>query len=227
MMPDLDSIRLTPFQAAIFDMDGTLLDTEMFFKTIVYEVADELGYVMTHDIHRGMVGSSNEHTKLWLQHSYGKEFSYETFNNRCLEMIDVMGADGVPVKAGAIEFLREIRERGIPTAVATSSSRKHAHHHLASSGLIDLFDTIVTRDDVMNPKPDPEPYLLAAKRLGVDPTLCLALEDSNVGVRAAHAAGMQTIMVPDMVGPDEHIHRLGVSVMESLNHVHRAAFHGE
>lgn len=226
-MIDLDHSRLTPFQAAIFDMDGTLLDTEAFFKTIVYDVATEMGYEMTHAIHRGMVGSSNETTRLWLTDSFGPEFSYEQFNGRCIELIDVMGAEGVPVKPGVFEFVREIRSRGIPTAVATSSSHKHAHHHLESAGLMDLFDTIVTRDDVSNPKPDPEPYLLAATRLGVDPTLCLALEDSNVGVRAAHAAGMQTIMVPDMVGPDEYIHRLGVRVMESLHHVHRAAFLAE
>jgi beta-phosphoglucomutase-like phosphatase (HAD superfamily) len=82
----------------------------------------------------------------------------------------------------------------------------------------------VTRDDVVHPKPHPEPYLTAASRLGVEPERCLALEDSFSGVRAAHAAGMQTVMVPDLVVPTDEIHALGISVMESLVHVHLAAF---
>ena len=87
-----------------------------------------------------------------------------------------------------------------------------------------MFDTVVTRDDVVNPKPHPEPYLTAAARLGVDPLVCLALEDSHSGVRAAHAAGMQTIMVPDLVHPSEEIRALGIAIMESLDHVRQAAF---
>src|SRR5690606_38946113 len=118
----------------------------------------------------------------------------------------------------------ELRARGIPTAVATSSRNPHAEHHLGAAGLLELFDTVVTRDDVVNPKPHPEPYLTAAGRLGVDPGRCLALEDSHSGVRAGHAAGMQTVMVPDLVGPSDEIHALGVFIMDSLAQVQAAAF---
>ena len=121
--------------------------------------------------------------------------------------------------AARANCVAELHERGIPTAVATSSRNPHAQHHLGAAGLLDLFDTVVTRDDVVNPKPHPEPYLTAARRLGVDPLQCLALEDSHAGVRAAHAAGMQTIMVPDLVHPSEEIRALGIAVMESLDHV--------
>ena len=111
----------------------------------------------------------------------------------------------------------------MPRAVATSSRSPHAFGHLGRAGLLSLFDAIVTRDDVEHPKPHPEPYLKAASRLGVAPQRCLALEDSHSGVRAAHAAGMQTIMVPDLVSPTAEIERLCVAVMESLGHVHRLA----
>jgi HAD superfamily hydrolase (TIGR01509 family) len=131
---------------------------------------------------------------------------------------------GVPIKTGARELLMELRERNIPTAIATSSRAPHAQHQLAAVGLLDMFATIVTRNDVINPKPHPEPYLLAASRLGVDPLTCLALEDSPSGVRAAHAAGMQTIMVPDLVHPSAEIRALGIAIMESLDHVRLAAF---
>ena len=132
-------------------------------------------------------------------------------------------AETVPVKPGAIEFIEELKRRGVPMAVATSSRSPHAFGHLGRAGLLDLFNTVVTRDDVAHPKPHPEPYLTAAHRLGVAPASCLALEDSYSGVRAAHAAGMQTIMVPDLVPPSPEIEKLCVAVMSSLVDVHRLA----
>ena len=216
--------RLAPFEAAIFDMDGTLLDTEAVFRDIVFDVCTDLGFEMTHDVHRSMVGSSHERTQQLLVESYGVAFPYALFDEKCRVIMRERSHGGVPVKAGALEFITELRARGIPTAVATSSRNPHAQHHLSAAGLLDLFETVVTRDDVVNPKPHPEPYLTAARRLGVDPTRCLALEDSHAGVRAAHAAGMQTVMVPDLVGPSDEIHALGVFIMDSLAMVQAAAF---
>ena len=217
-------LRLSPFQAVIFDMDGTLLDTESVFRTIVFEVCDELGFPMTDDVHLSMVGGSHERTNQLLVEAYGVAFPYTLFDQRCRVIMGERSHGGVPVKPGARELVLELRERGIPTAVATSSRQPHAHTHLGAAGLLKLFDTIVTRDDVINPKPHPEPYLTAAQRLGVEPAHCLALEDSHSGVRAAHAAGMQTVMVPDLVHPSQEILDLGIAVMESLNHVRTAAF---
>ncbi|WP_354064455.1 HAD family phosphatase [Devosia sp. 2618] len=217
-------MRLAPFSAVIFDMDGTLLDTESVFKTIVFEVCTELGFEMTDAVHMSMVGSSHEHTNKLLIESYGVAFPYTLFDERCRFVMRERSHDGVPVKPGALQLVTELRERNIPAAVATSSRNPHASHHLAAAGLLDMFDTIVTRDDVTNPKPHPEPYLTAARRLGVDPLQCLAVEDSHVGVRAAHAAGMQTVMVPDLVHPSDELRALGIAIMESLDHVRLAAF---
>lgn len=215
---------ISPFSAVIFDMDGTILDTEALFKTIVFEVCTEIGVEMTDDVHRSMVGSSHENTQRLLLEAFGAAFPYTHFDERCRTIMIERSHAGVPVKAGAREFITELRERGIPAAVATSSRNPHAQQHLTAAGLYDLFDTVVTRDDVRNPKPHPEPYIMAAARLGIDPRQCLALEDSHAGVRAAHAAGMQTIMVPDLVGPNAEIHALGISVMQSMVDVHLAAF---
>ncbi|MGB3338718.1 MAG: HAD family phosphatase [Devosia sp.] len=224
MKPESNILRLAPFQAVIFDMDGTILDTESVFRTIVFEVCTELGFEMTDAVHMSMVGGSHEHTNRLLIESYGVAFPYALFDERCRVIMRERSHAGVPVKRGAREFISELRERGIPTAVATSSRNPHATHHLGAAGLLDLFETVVTRDDVVNPKPHPEPYLTAARRLGVDPLHCLALEDSHAGVRAAHAAGMQTVMVPDLVHPSDDIRALGIAVMESLDHVRLAAF---
>jgi HAD superfamily hydrolase (TIGR01509 family) len=217
---------LKPFAAVVFDMDGTLLDTELVFKDIVWDVSRDLGFTMTTDIHGRMVGSSHEATNQLLVEAYGVSFPYELFDAECRRLMHARMAEAVPVKTGVPELLRELKARRIPTAVATSSRSPHALGHLGTAGLLDMFQAIVTRDDVTHPKPHPEPYLTAARHLGVLPASCLAIEDSHSGVRAAHGAGMQTVMVPDLVPPTVEIRAL-CTVLESLHEVRAAAFGDE
>jgi HAD superfamily hydrolase (TIGR01509 family) len=227
-MRRMPSIRgksaLAPFRAVVFDMDGTLLDTEAVFREIVFAVCGGLGFEMTDAVHLAMVGSSHEATSKLLVEAYGVSFPYTLFDDQCRDMFRRRMAETVPVKDGVIEILGELGRRGIPAAVATSSRSTHALGHLGRAGLLDLFATVVTRDDVENPKPHPEPYLMAAMRLGMPPQHCLAVEDSHSGVRAAHAAGMQTVMVPDLVDPSAEIEALCAAVMGSLHEVRAAAF---
>ena len=215
---------LRPFSAIIFDMDGTLLDTEMVFKQIVWDVSTELGFEMTDGIHHAMVGSSHETTNRLLVEAYGVSFPYTIFDEKCRVLMKAKMNETVPVKTGVHELLAELKARRIPAAVATSSRAPHAIGHLGGAGILSMFDTVVTRDDVINPKPHPEPYLMAAQRLGIEPSLCIAVEDSHTGVRAAHAAGLQTIMVPDIVAPSEEISALCAAVMDSLHDLRHAAF---
>ena len=216
--------RLRRFAAVVFDMDGTLLDTELVFKEIVWDVTKTLGFEMTDDVHGRMVGSSHETTNRLLVEAYGVTFPYEMFDAECRRLMRGRMAEAVPVKPGVPELLGELKGRRIPIAVATSSRAPHALTHLGTAGLLDMLQAIVTRDDVVHPKPHPEPYLTAARHLGVKPEDCLAIEDSHSGVRAAHGAGMQTIMVPDLVAPSEEIRGLCDAVMASLYEVQEAAF---
>lgn len=214
-------VALNPFAAVVFDMDGTLLDTELVFKEIVWDVTRDLGFEMTTDVHGRMVGSSHEATNRLLVEAYGVSFPYELFDAECRRLMHGRMAESVPVKAGVVEILTELQARDIPMAVATSSRAVHALSQLGAAGLLDLFQAVVTRDDVIEPKPHPEPYLTAARLLGILPESCLAIEDSHSGVRAAHGAGMQTVMVPDLVPPTAEIRGL-CTVMASLHEVRAA-----
>ena len=119
-----------------------------------------------------------------------------------------------------IELLTLLDELALPRAIATSSKHEHARHHLGAFDLTHRFHAIVAHGDYARGKPHPEPFLTAAERLGVAPAHCLALEDSWHGVRAASAAGMMTIMVPDLMNATPEMEELCVHIAADLHEVH-------
>lgn len=118
---------------------------------------------------------------------------------------------------GVEALLARLASAGIPMAVATSTEAPYACRRLEKAGLLDYFEAVVTRNDVQWPKPHPEPYLLAAKRLGVAVTEAVAVEDSYAGVRSAAGAGMATVMVPDLLPPTDAERALVAAVLPSLH----------
>lgn len=134
-------------------------------------------------------------------------------------MAEMIEAGQLRPKPGVTELLAWLQERRVPKAVATSSARAKAMHHLWTTGVLNRFGAVVTRDEVERGKPHPDLYLRAAERLGTPPDRCLALEDSYNGVRAARAAGVSVVMVPDLLRPTEEMRSMCEAVVPDLHAV--------
>ncbi len=212
------------FAAVVFDMDGTLLDTEPLYREAMYAACAELGYEMTDQLHAAQVGIPLDVAESLFHAAFGADFPIRRFHKRMQEiMTELVASRGVPEKRGAGTLLRALKHAGIPTAVVTSTANPTATIRLERAGLFDLLDVVVTRSDVSRGKPHPEPFLVAAARLGVAPGNCLAVEDSPNGIRSAHAAGMKVVMVPDLVPASEDVASLCHAVLHDLDTV-RATF---
>jgi HAD superfamily hydrolase (TIGR01509 family) len=191
-------------QAVIFDMDGVLFDTERIAVRSWEESGRELGISGLGKCVPSCLGLRPEPAKKIVLQVVGEDFPYEKFRQRVREhSYAYFDQYGVPVKDGVRIALQYLKDNGYKTAVATSTSKKSATHHFTETGLTEYFDAFVFGDEITVGKPAPDIYLAAAKKLDVVPECCLAIEDSPNGILSAAAAGMQPVMVPDLVQPDE------------------------
>ncbi len=208
--------------AVVFDMDGLLFDTEALYQEAFGLTVTEGGHAMiTLETFLGMVGRPWPISRAVLLDSYGADFPVDELVAAWRHHFDVIVATRLALKPGVVELLGTLDALRLPRAIATSSSHKTAQHHLLAHNLVARFDTIVAAGDYANGKPAPDPYLKAAERLGVEPHLCLALEDSHNGARSACAAGMMTIMVPDLLAATDEIAALCTFVVPDLHAVRR------
>lgn len=215
-------IRLTrPIAGVVLDMDGTLLDTESIYVRSYMQAAAELGHDLPHDFLHDLIGAPGPQFGERVRAKLGPDFPYGPHRERYLALRMAMLDAGIPLKPGVNELLDAIDTAELPKAVATAATRENAHSHLTRAGLLSRFANVLTRDDVARAKPHPDVYLAAAAAIGRDPADCLAVEDSVNGVRAAHAAGMMTIMVPDIAPPDPETTSLCVAVLADLHAVRR------
>ena len=214
-------IAALPFlpEAVIFDMDGLMIDSERVSIACWSQAARELQLPFADDFWLGLVGlGDRDCEQLLLQHVNADQVA--ALYARCHDLYEARTQQGLPLRPGIMELLQLLQAHGIPRAVATSTRQPRANRKLAAAGLLPYFDHVVTSDQVAHPKPAPDIYLLAAHKLGKDPARCLALEDSPAGTRAALAAGMTAIQVPDLVHPDEALRALGHRIVDSLHDAH-------
>jgi HAD superfamily hydrolase (TIGR01509 family) len=206
-----------PVEAVLFDMDGLLIDSEAIYVQAMQAAAGSLGREMPLDFCHSMVGVPGNECNILIERHYGEGFSLADFRRHFSIHIRRLFEAGMPLKPGVVELLDFLGSRNLPLAVATSAGRTTAEHHLGKAGLLDRFTAVATRDDVERAKPHPDVYLEAARQVGVVPAHCIAFEDSNVGLAAAHAAGTMAIMVPDIVPPTEESRARCVHVLPDLH----------
>lgn len=208
------------FQAAIFDMDGLLLDTERVCIEIFEQACQAVGVPFLRDLYLSVIGRNAAGIEATLRAGYGPDLDYMQLHNEWRTRYNaVVKHQAIPVKQGVIELLEWLKAEHIPTAVATSTQRDVASIKLRLSGLDRYFDAVATGCEVSQGKPHPEIYLLAASRLDVAPAQCLAFEDSNNGVRSAVAAKMITYQIPDLVMPSDDVVALGHRIRPTLSDV--------
>ncbi|MCQ1056843.1 HAD family phosphatase [Photobacterium sp. ZSDE20] len=206
------------YQAAIFDMDGLLLDTERVCMRIFKEACEVQNLPFHEDIYLSIIGRNAAGIEAIFRKAYGDDLGrlHEEWRMRYNAVVK---HQAIPVKEGVIELLEWLKAQGTPVAVATSTAHEVAKIKLELAGLTKYIDNLTTGCEVANGKPHPEIYQLAASRLNVEPESCLAFEDSNNGVRSAVAANMMTFQIPDLVEPCAEVRQFGHAIVPSLHEV--------
>jgi HAD superfamily hydrolase (TIGR01509 family) len=203
-------------------MDGLLFDTEALYQEAIVLAAAEGGHEVAQEVFSRTVGLPWAQSRAVLLSHFGETFPVDAFQETWVRHFWVIAETRLELKPGALELLDTLDQLGLARAIATSSSRRTVDRHLAAHNLLDRFNEIVGHGDYERGKPAPDPFLRAAERLGVEPRSCLALEDSHNGVRSASAAGMMTVMVPDILEPTDEIRALCTLVVRDLHAVRDA-----
>ena len=206
----------------VFDMDGLLFDSETLHRDAARDAAAEHGCELPDEVFLSLVGGTWPDNRARLLGHFGADFGVDAFEVAWSRHYHRRAATGPALKPGVMEMLALLDELGLRRAIATSSSHEAVRRNLAAHGLSGRFDAVVARGDYARGKPAPDPFLTAAERIGAAPEACLALEDSPHGVRAAAAAGMAVVMVPDLVPAREAEHGLCCFVAEDLHAVAQA-----
>ncbi len=206
------------YKAAIFDMDGLLLDTEQVCMTAFQQTCTEMDIPFKQGIYLSIIGRNQAGIKPIIEKGYGDLLDYSVFHPRWMQRyLAVVEHQAIPVKSGIIALLEWLQSQNIPMVVATSTHNVLAHKKLQLAGLAHYFSHITSGDEVINGKPAPEIYLLAAQRLHISPEQCLAFEDSNNGVKSAIAANMTVLQIIDLVEPDTDTRALRHHIFNTMD----------
>ena len=190
-------MKVDGFRGLIFDMDGTMLDSMGMWHEIDVEYLSRFGLETPPDLQRSIEGLSFSEVAVYFKERFGIPDSVEEIGNTWLAMSRQKYLEEVHVKPGLVDFLTEMKARGVRTGVASSNHLDLIEATLIRHGLRDYFDVITTCDDVSAGKPDPAVYLKTAEKLGLMPSECLVFEDIPLGIEAGKRAGMTVYAVDD------------------------------
>lgn len=201
----------------IFDLDGVIFDSEQVVRQGWRYAAERLQLGQVDQLFLQCVGTNHIFTEQLLRRQFGGQFSYEAFRQYTREFFyRYTDEHGLPVKPGVRELMDYLKAGGYRIGLASSSTLQYILNGLRQAQLIDYFEVIVSGEHLERSKPEPDIYLLACEKMAVAPAEAYAIEDSYNGIRAASRAGMQPIMVPDLLPVTEEMRQLSCAVCENL-----------
>ena len=203
-------------RGAIFDMDGTLFDTERLYQQAWTETADDFGLKRNPELGKAVSGSNGEKILLTIPQFFPEVDANEYFR-RAIERVRREIEKNLVIKSGVVEILTYLKENGVATAIASSTETDAIIRHVKRKSLYKFFDAIVGGDMVTDGKPAPDIFLLAAKKLNLSPQDCYVFEDSANGIRGAAAANCIPIMVIDQIEPLEDVRKLCAGIFYNMN----------
>lgn len=205
-------------RAVIFDMDGVIFDTERAVIDVWKNVADKYGIPDIIEYCTECLGVNAAEAKVKFSARYGGKYNYDELRaEKTGKVVEMFSRGEIAVKPGAENILKNLKLRGYKVALASSTREEAVRKELTAAGLIEYFDEIATGDMVSRSKPAPDIFLMACEKLGVSPEESFGIEDSFNGIRSCHSAGLVTIMVPDILQPDEEIKELADAVLPDLD----------
>ena len=191
--------------AAIFDMDGLMLDTERPVLSMWADAGKALGWNIGPEVVVRTLGIDKEGSRKIFYDEYGPDFPYEKIRAEVSRLIKQEFEKGINPMPGLLVLLDHLRALEIPMAVATSTNRDAAVWKLDKAGILDRFVALACGEEIKNGKPAPDIFLLAAERLGIDPSACVGFEDSPAGLQGLFSAGIRSVFVKDLASPSPHI----------------------
>lgn len=204
-------------KAIIFDMDGVIFDTERVYMNIWMDVYKRHGLEITRDFYVSLIGRDRNSIIKVLLDKFGADFDTTMMFAQCdAELKNAISRGEVPVKEGALVLFDYLKENNYKMALATSSSKEKLEMQLNIHNLAEIFDVIVCADDVKTSKPNPEIFLISAKKLGMKLEECIVIEDSPAGIEAAHNAGIKSIHVEDLKKADKQMIEFSEKQFKSL-----------
>ena len=192
----------------LFDMDGTLFDTEKHYQWAWRKAIADAGYELDASEVLKLRSLGAPYNVAQFQEWFGEEVDYRAIRQERVDLMKDMLAHEIPLKPQVPQTLEKLRQMGYSMAVVTATAQEQAVSNLKLAGLLPFFDHVISASMVKRGKPAPDVYLYACEVLGVQPENCYAVEDSPNGVMSAHAAGCRTTMIPDLSQPDAELSRL-------------------